>query len=42
MNRKFITQIELIINKNLYKRKIIDEETFLKVEDHLLIKLKKL
>ena len=42
MNRDFITQIELIINNNLYKRKVIDEETFLKLEDYLFSKLEKL
>ena len=35
----FITQIELIINNNLHKKDVIDEETFIKTQERLLIKL---
>ena len=33
-------QLQLIINNNLYKKKIIDEYTFSKVNEKLLKKLK--
>ncbi len=43
MNIDKITEIKIkiIINNNLYKRKIIDEETFSYVNEKLLISLKK-
>jgi len=34
-------KIKIIINNNLFKRNIIDEETFTKVNEKLLILLKK-
>ena len=36
----FKINIEIIINKNLYKRNIIDENTFIKVNEILLKELK--
>lgn len=39
-NNIFLTQIELIINNNLFQKKIIDEELFLKSQENLLIILK--
>ena len=38
----FKTNIKIIINKNLYKKNIIDESTYIKVNDMLLKKLKAL
>lgn len=38
----FETQLEIIINAKLYKRNIIDEYTYSKVNDKLLKKLKML
>ncbi len=40
INKAFITNIEIIINRKLYERKIIDENTFVKVNDILLKKTK--
>ena len=36
----FIIELKIIINNNLYKKNIIDEKTFSKVNDLLLHKLK--
>ncbi len=36
----FKINIKIIINKNLYKRNIIDENTFIKVNEILLKELK--
>ena len=36
----FIIELKIIINDNLYKKNIIDEKTFSKVNDLLLHKLK--
>lgn len=43
MNINKITEIriKIIINNNLYKRKIIDEETYSKANEKLLILLKR-
>lgn len=38
----FYLQIKIIINQNLYKKKCIDEDTFSKVNDILLKKIKTL
>ena len=35
-NKIFELQIQIIINTNLFKKKVIDENTFLKVNDKLL------
>ena len=35
-NKIFELQIQIIINTNLLKKKVIDENTFLKVNDKLL------
>ena len=35
-NKIFELQIQIIINTNLLKKKVIDESTFLKVNDKLL------
>lgn len=41
LNEKvFITELKIIINNNLYKKNIIDEKTFSKVNDLLLHRLK--
>lgn len=39
MNKITEVQIQIIINTNLYKRNIIDENTFSKVNERLLKKL---
>ena len=39
-NKIFELQIQIIINTNLYKKNIIDEKTFSKVNDKLLKNLK--
>lgn len=39
-NEIFNLQVKIIINQNLYKKNCIDENTFLKVNDILLKKLK--
>ena len=41
-NELFKTNIKIIINRNLYKKKIIDKSTYIKVNDSLLKKLKAL
>lgn len=42
-NKKiFILNIELIVNKNLYKNNIIDENTYIKANDILLQKINKI
>lgn len=41
-NRVFLTQIKIIINNSLYKKNIIDEDSFIKVNEILLSELKKL
>lgn len=38
-NKIFETQLQIIINNSLYKKKVIDEYTFSKVNDKLLKKL---
>lgn len=38
----FTTNIEIIINRKLFERKIIDENTYLTTNDKLLKKLKEL
>ena len=37
--KNFIIELKIIINNNLYKKNIIDEKTFSKVNDLLLGKL---
>ena len=39
-NANFVINIEIIINRKLYERKVIDEDTFTIVNDVLLRKLK--
>ena len=41
-NEIFKLNIEIIINNSLYKKKIIDENTFIKANEILLKKLKEL
>lgn len=41
MNYKFMINIEILINKNLHNKRLIDEETYLIVNDKLLKKLNK-
>jgi len=36
----FDTKIFIIINNNLYKKKIIDENTYTRINDRLLLRLK--
>ena len=40
-NKILETKIKIIINNDLYKRKIIDEETYSKANEKLLLLLKK-
>lgn len=42
INRIFEVQMKIIINENLYKKEIIDEYTFSKVNDILLKELTKI
>lgn len=42
INKVFEIQLKLIVNMRLFKRNIIDEYTFSKVNDKLLKKLKSL
>ena len=39
-DKVFIWNVEMIINRNLYLRKIIDENTYLIVHNQLLKKIK--
>ena len=39
-NKIFEVQIQIIINNNLYRKNLIDENTFSKVNDKLLKNLK--
>lgn len=39
-NKIFQVELQIIINKNLYKKKIIDENTFVNANNLLLNKLK--
>ena len=41
-NKTFEINIKVIINRNLYKKNIIDENTFIKAQEQLLKKLKEL
>lgn len=41
MDKIFITELKIIINKNLYQKKMIDENTFRIANDLLLQELKK-
>lgn len=38
----FNINIQIIINRNLYKKNIIDENTFIRIEEILLKKIKEL
>lgn len=38
--KKFIIELKIVINNSLYKKKMIDEKTFINVNDLLLKKLK--
>ena len=40
MNERFKLELELIINNNLFKKNIIDENTFSSINDKILNKLK--
>lgn len=37
--KKFIIELKIIINNSLYKKKILDEKTFINVNDLLLKEL---
>ena len=41
-NQQVKLEIEVILNKKLYQNKVIDRETFEKVQDELLKEIKKL
>ena len=41
-NQVFLTQIKIIINNSLYAKNIIDEDSFIKVNEILLSELREL
>lgn len=42
IKEKFITELKIVINNSLYKKKVIDENTFVNAQELLLKELNRL